>query len=74
MPKHAVKKPGAHQPKKISFKDLSAGSSSAVSQEDSLVKTFADLKFSKKDLKAYVKQVMHEKRLRLKRPKKSNRK
>ena len=74
MPKETVKKPGAHQPKKFSFKDLSAGSSSAVSQEDSLIKTFGNLKFSKKDLKAYVKQVMEEKRLRLKQPKKSNRK
>ena len=74
MPDDTVKKPGDHQPKKISFKDLSAGSSSAVSQEDSLIKTFGDLKFSKKDLKAYVKQVIEEKRLRLKQPKKSNRK
>jgi hypothetical protein len=73
MPDDTVKKPGAHQPKKISFKDLSAGSFSVVSQEDSLIKTFRNLKFSKKDLKAYVKQVMEEKRLRLKRPKKSNR-
>jgi hypothetical protein len=74
MPDETVKKPGAHQPKKISFKDLSAGPSSAVSQEDSLIKTFGNPKFSKKDLKAYVKQVMEEKRLRLKQPKKSNRK
>ena len=74
MPEDTVKKPGVHQPKKISFKDLSAGPSSAVSKEDSLIKTFRNLKFSKKDVKAYVKLVMEEKRLGLKQPKKSNRK